>query len=282
MLEKVLQSGKVGFPLSKLKSCVASFWRYRYLLQNLVSRDFKLKYRRSVLGVLWSVLNPLLMCLVYWVVFGSFLGQLRGGGIDNFMAYLMIGQLLFSFFNDATTASMSSVLGAAPLLKKVYIPKYIFPLEKCCFAMVNCFFSFVALLVVMVLTGTPLHATILLSWFPLITMFVFALGVGLFLSALVVFFRDVMHIWTVFTTALMYVSAVFYDPHTMLTAGSLAYRIVMINPVYWYITSFRQVALWGKPLTPTMIGVCGGCAIVSLAVGVWVFRKTQDNFVLHI
>ena len=127
------------------------FWCYRYLLWNLVSRDFKLKYRRSVLGVVWSVLNPLLMCLVYWAVFSSLM-DMRGSGIDNFAVFLMCGQLLFNFFNEATSTGMSSVLGAAPLLKKVYIPKYIFPLEKCCFAMVNCIFSFVALLLVMVWT----------------------------------------------------------------------------------------------------------------------------------
>ena len=130
--------------MAKLKGMFNGFWRYRYLLWNLVSRDFKLKYRRSVLGVLWSVLNPLLMCLVYWAVFSSLM-DMRGSGIDNFPVFLMCGQLLFNFFNEATSSSMSSVLSAAPLLKKVYIPKYIFPLEKCCFAMVNCVFSFVAL-----------------------------------------------------------------------------------------------------------------------------------------
>ena len=135
--------------MAKFKAMWNGFWRYRYLLWNLVSRDFKLKYRRSVLGVVWSVLNPLLMCLVYWAVFSSLM-DMRGSGIDNFAVFLMCGQLLFNFFNEATSTGMSSVLGAAPLLKKVYIPKYIFPLEKCCFAMVNCVFSFVALLLVSV------------------------------------------------------------------------------------------------------------------------------------
>ncbi len=264
-----------------MKECAVSFWRYRYLLQNLVSRDFKLKYRRSVLGVLWSVLNPLLMCMVYWVVFGNFLGMMPAGGIDNFLAYLMIGQLVFAFFNDATVSSMSSVLGAAPLLKKVYIPKYIFPLEKCCFAMVNCFFSFLALLVVLIFTGTPLHLTALLAWYPIVMLFFFTLGICLFLAALTVFFRDVMHMWTVFTTALMYISAVFYDIE-MLAPGSLAYRMVMLNPVYWYITAMRQVILWGKPLTGQMWLICGGWAVASLFVGTYVFRKMQDKFVLHI
>ena len=120
--------------MQMLKAYAKDFWRYRYLLQNLIGRDFKLKYRRSVLGVVWSVLNPLLMCLVYWAVFSSLM-DMRGSGIDNFPVFLMCGQLLFNFFNEATSTSMSSVLGAASLLKKVYIPKYVFPLEKCCFAM---------------------------------------------------------------------------------------------------------------------------------------------------
>ena len=101
--------------MAKIKGMFNGFWRYRYLLWNLVSRDFKLKYRRSVLGVVWSVLNPLLMCLVYWAVFSSLM-DMRGSGIDNFPVFLMCGQLLFNFFNEATSSSMSSVLSAAPLL----------------------------------------------------------------------------------------------------------------------------------------------------------------------
>ena len=194
-------------------------WCYRYLLWNLVSRDFKLKYRRSVLGVVWSVLNPLLMCLVYWAVFSSLM-DMRGSGIDNFPVFLMCGQLLFNFFNEATSTSMSSVLGAASLLKKVYIPKYVFPLEKCCFAMVNCVFSFVALALVMVFTGSPI--------------------------------------------------------------GFNMQQIIKLNPMYWYITGFRRTLMWGIPLDINMFLVCGLCALISMLVGVQMFRKTQDRFVLHI
>ena len=237
------------------------FWRYRYLLWNLVSRDFKLKYRRSVLGVVWSVLNPLLMCLVYWAVFSSLM-DMRGSGIDNFAVFLMCGQLLFNFFNEATSTSMSSVLSAAPLLKKVYIPKYIFPLEKCCFAMVNCVFSFVALLLVMIFTGAPFHLTLLEALYPLITLFFFSL----------------------FITALLYFSAIFYDPTQMTFSigGFNMQQIIKLNPMYWYITGFRRTLMWGIPLDLNMFAVCGICAVVSMWVGVHMFRKTQDRFVLHI
>ena len=248
-------------------------WCYRYLLWNLVSRDFKLKYRRSVLGVVWSVLNPLLMCLVYWAVFSSLM-DMRGSGIDNFPVFLMCGQLLFNFFNEATSTSMSSVLGAASLLKKVYIPKYVFPLEKCCFAMVNCVFSFVALALVMVFKAL----------YPLVTLFFFSLGVGLFLAAATVFFRDIMHIWSVFITALLYFSAIFYDPTQMTFSigGFNMQQIIKLNPMYWYITGFRRTLMWGIPLDINMFLVCGLCALISMLVGVQMFRKTQDRFVLHI
>ena len=269
--------------MAKIKGMFNGFWRYRYLLWNLVSRDFKLKYRRSVLGVVWSVLNPLLMCLVYWAVFSSLM-DMRGSGIDNFPVFLMCGQLLFNFFNEATSTSMSSVLSAAPLLKKVYIPKYIFPLEKCCFAMVNCVFSFVALALVMVFTGSPLHWTILEVLYPLVTLFFFSLGVGLFLAAATVFFRDIMHIWSVFITALLYFSAIFYDPTQMTFSigGFNMQQIIKLNPMYWYITGFRRTLMWGIPLDINMFLVCGLCALISMLIGVQMFRKTQDRFVLHI
>ena len=270
-------------PVAKFKAMWNGFWCYRYLLWNLVSRDFKLKYRRSVLGVVWSVLNPLLMCLVYWAVFSSLM-DMRGSGIDNFAVFLMCGQLLFNFFNEATSTGMSSVLGAAPLLKKVYIPKYIFPLEKCCFAMVNCVFSFVALLLVMIFTGAPFHLTLIEAVYPLVTLFFFSLGVGLLLAAATVFFRDIMHIWSVFITALLYFSAIFYDPTQMTFSigGFNMQQIIKLNPMYWYITGFRRTVMWGIPLDFNMFAVCGCCAVLSMLVGVWVFRKTQDRFVLHI
>ena len=143
--------------MQNLKNSFASFWKYRYLLQNLITRDFKLKYRRSVLGVAWSVLNPLLTCLVMWAVFGALFNQ-RGDGIEDFPLFLIIGQLMFNFFRESTSMAMESVLKNGPLLRKVYIPKYIFPLEKCCFALVNFFFSLVALFFVALVTWSHCYA----------------------------------------------------------------------------------------------------------------------------
>lgn len=254
------------------------FWRYRYLLQNLITRDFKLKYRRSVLGVAWSVLNPLLTCLVMWAVFGSLFNS-RGQGIENFPVFLIIGQLLFNFFREGTTMAMESVLKNAPLLRKVYVPKYLFPLEKVCFALVNCLFSFVALLIVVLVTWSPITLnTLLLAFYPLAMLFFFTLGIGLLLSSLYVFVRDIMHIWEVFCTLLVYGSAIFYDPTQM--SGWVQY-VINLNPMYWYITSFRSCVMWGKGLTPNMVLIDFLCAALSIVLGLIVFKKNQDKFVLY-
>ena len=257
-----------------------NFSKYRPLIRELVTRDLKVKYRRSVLGYMWSILNPLLMMLLQTLVF-SYMFRFD---IPNFPLYLICGNTLFNFFNEATSTSMSSVLSAAPLLKKVYIPKYIFPLEKCCFAMVNCIFSFVALLLVMIFTGAPFHLTIFEALYPLVTLFFFSLGVSMFLAAATVFFRDIMHIWSVFVTALLYFSAIFYDPTQMTFSigGFNMQQIIKLNPMYWYITGFRRTVMWGIPLDWNMFLVCGICAVLSMVVGLQVFRKTQDHFVLHI
>ncbi len=264
------------------KAYCRDFWRYRYLLYNLVGRDFKLKYRRSILGVVWSVLNPLLMNVVMVIVFSTIM-DMRSGGIENFSVYLIIGQLLFSFFSEATTVAMSSVFSSAPLLRKVYIPKYIFPLEKVCFSLVNCLFSFIALIILMIATKAPLHLTVPLALYPLLTLFVFSLGIGLVLATLAVFFRDVMHLWGVFMTALMYFSAIFYDPMGLASSPSVEFlqKFISLNPIYWYITAFRGAVLDGRLLTGTEVAVCGICALVALVLGLSVFRKNQDKFILH-
>ena len=265
--------------MQSLQGHFANFWKYRYLLQNLITRDFKLKYRRSVLGVAWSVLNPLLTCLVMFLVFDSIMKGLRGEGIPNFAGFLIIGQLLFNFFRESTTMAMSSVMNNAMLLRKVYIPKYIFPLQKICFGLVNCLFSFIALIIVMLITRAPLHPTILLGLYPLLTLAVFSLGIGMILSALAVFFRDVIHLWEVFTTILMWFSAIFYTPEQF--GNALLEGLIALNPLYQYITAFRDTVMYGQLLSGAQILICGVWALVMLALGVLVFKKTQDKFVLY-
>ena len=176
---------------------IHNFLAYKNLLKELVRRDVKTKYRRSVLGMLWSVLNPLGMMIIMSIVFS----HVFRSNIVNFPVYLMCGQIMFNFYNEASTVAMSSILGNAALIKKVYVPKYLFPVSKVCSCFVNLVTSFIALVIVIVATGTKLSWTALLVFIPVIYVFVFSLGMGLMLSALVVTFRDLQHLYGVLITA---------------------------------------------------------------------------------
>ena len=203
----------------------------------------------------------------------------RGDGIEDFPLFLIIGQLMFNFFRESTSMAMESVLKNGPLLRKVYIPKYIFPLEKCCFALVNFFFSLVALFFVALVTWSHISLrTVLLAVYPIVMLFVFSLGVGLILSTMYVFVRDIMHIWEVFCTLLVYGSAIFYAPIQM---ASWMQAVINLNPIYWYITAVRSCVMWGTGLTLNMVLIPFLCSALSLGIGVYVFKKNQDKFVLY-
>ena len=256
-----------------------NFYKYRYLLYEIVRKNIKLQYRNSVLGIFWTFLQPLLTTIILVVVFSGVFGGKRAG-VVNYPIYLLCGRLIFEFFTQSTKRAMRSIRNSASVIKKVYVPKYIFPLEKSCFSFINMLFSMVALIVVMFFTRAPFHATFVLAVYPMITLFFFSLGIGLFLSSSAIFFRDIIHLWSVFTTALMYASAIIY-PVSMLE-GSFMGFLINFNPIYWYIDAFRQVVLYGNGLSFMHIVVCLVCAVISMIVGSVVFKKGQDRFILYI
>ncbi len=261
--------------MTKAAAYIHGFVRYWPLLVHLIKRDITLKYRRSALGILWSLLSPLMMMLVMTAVFSYFLRF----DIPNFPVYLMAGQLIFNSFNDATTGAMSSVITASHLIRRVYIPKYVFPMEKVMFAFINMLFSFLALLLVMLVTGQPFNLYTLFFPIPMILLFFFMLGCGLILSSLAVFFRDVMHFYTVFMTALTYLTPLFY-PVDMLPP--YMQQVVQINPLYWYVSLFRQGILYNLPPTAEQLLLCTSFSAVALFLGLIIFKKTQDKFILYV
>ncbi len=250
--------------------------KYLPLLENLVSRDLKVKYRRSILGFLWSVLNPLLMALVINAVFS----RLFRFDIQYFAVYYLSGTLIFNFIIECTTNSMTSIIGAAPLIRKVYLPKYIFPLEKCCFAFINMLFSLVAVVVVMIIQGTPFTPTLLLFPIPMIYSFMFAYGLSLALSALMVFFRDIQHLWSVLTTIWMYLTPIIY-PENLLIDNKLGF-VLKINPMYYYTSYFREIVMYGTVPSLGVNAICIAFAGIMLVIGTAVFMKSQDKFILYV
>lgn len=253
----------------------AAFKKYRTLLEELVLRDVRLKFRRSVLGILWSVLGPLLMMLVITAVFEN----LFRFDIEHFPVYYLTGSLLFNFVTEATTGAMHSVVSAGPLIRKVYIPKYVFPLEKCLFSFVNMLFSAAATAIMLLILRVPVGPQALLFFLPLVYALVFSIGLGMVLAVLQVFFRDTAHLYGVFVTAWLYLTPVIY-PVEILPEWMLP--VVRCNPLYYFVDFLRQVVLYRSlPGLATRL-CCPLFALFSLVLGGLVFKSRQDRFILFI
>lgn len=254
---------------------IKTFERNWFILSSLVSRDFKLKYRRSALGVVWSVLNPLLMMVVLSAVFSTVFRF----DIDNFPLYLILGNTLFTLMADSTSTAMNSIVDSSALIKKIRIEKILFPLEKVLFQLVNYCLSLIAVAAVMVFFKVV--PTFNLMFLPLLLLYVlmFSAGLGFLLSALVVFFRDISHLWSVVITAWTYATPLFY-PVSILPEW--AAPIMQFNPMYHYVTYLREIALWGT--TPGIMEnlLCFGMGLITLIVGLLVFRKLERKFILYV
>ncbi|BDZ77053.1 ABC transporter permease [Claveliimonas bilis] len=254
---------------------IQNFKKYKPLLNELIARDIKTKYRRSLLGVLWTILNPLLMMVVLSVVFSN----LFRFDIEYFPVYLLSGQLIFNFFSESTTNAMSAIIANGPLIRKIYVPKYMFVLSRIFSSAINLLASFTALICVMLVMRVRLHYTVLLSAIPLTLIVLFSLGAGMILAALTVKFRDVMHLYSVFTTALMYLTPVIYP---MSILPSWLEKVVLLNPITNILMMFREFMIYGT--LPSLFSVFIGFVevIIILILGIYIFYKNQDEFILNI
>ena len=264
-----------GKTTDQLRGSWYNFSKYRPLIRELVTRDLKVKYRRSFLGYVWSILNPLLMMLLQTLVF-SYMFRFQ---IENFPLYLICGNTLFNFFNESTNMGMGSVLGNSSLIKKVYVPKFIFPISRVVSSFVNLLFSLAAIILVMLITRSPFHLTILLVWAPLVLLFLFTCGMALLLSALAVYFRDLQYLYGIVTMAWMYATPLFY-PISALPPFMVA--IVKLNPLYHYINCMRCLVMYGTVPGPNTWFACIVCAVGMMVVGLAAFRKLQRNFILYL
>lgn len=265
----------MAFNKSYVKEKMEGFRRFTPLLRELVVRDIKVRYRHSVLGLVWTVLNPLLMMVVITIVFSTVFKQ----NIPNFPIYYLAGSLIFSFNSESTTTALSSIYSNASLIKKVYIPKYLFPLANVLSGLVNLGFSLIAMFIVMLVTGAPFHATLLLLPIPIFYTFLFSAGLGILLSAITVFFRDIAHFYSVFILAWTYFTPIFYPVDILPDA---AMKLMQLNPMYYLVTYMRSLVLYGvfPSLKENLLCLCLG--LLMLALGLFVFYKKQDKFVLYV
>lgn len=259
---------------NSLRTYFHNFYKYKGLLWELVVRDIKIKYKKSVLGLLWSLLNPLLMMIVTYVVFSN----LFRFDIQNFPIYLLTGQIFFNFFSESTSVAMGSIMANSSLIRKVYIPKYIFPTSKVLSSLVNLLFSLIAIVLMIVITKVEITWAILLFPLSLLYLFMFALGVGLLLSAYAVFFRDLTHLYGIMLMVWTYLTPIFY-PITIIPEK---YRILIkINPMYYFIEHFRQVILYAKVPSLSINLICLAISVITLMFGLFTFYKNQNKFILY-
>lgn len=254
---------------------IENIQRHQFLFEELVKRDFKKKYKRTVLGMAWSVLSPLLTLLVMRLVFTQFFGR----GTPHYTTYLFCGNLVFAFFNESTVQGMSSLMGNAGIFTKVNVPKYLFLLSK----NVQCLINFGLTLCVFVLFCILDRITFTWRWilllYPICLLVCFNIGVGLILSALYVFFRDIQYLWGVFTQLLMYMSAIFY---TIDSYSPLVQNAFLMNPVYLFIRYFRKIVI--EAAVPTLwfhLLMAFDVALV-LGLGCWMYKKYNHRFLYYV
>lgn len=258
-----------------MSSYIKNFTKYRFLLMELVKKGIKLKYRRSKLGILWTLIEPLLTMVVLTIVFGTILGN-----SDKFFpVYILTGRLLYSFFSNSTKAAMKSIQGNSGMIKKVYVPKYIYPLSSVLFNYVIFLISLIILVLVSAVLQVKPTIYLLQAIVPLFIILVMSLGVGMILATLTVFFRDLEYLWNVALMLVMYTSAIFYYPERLFKTGFD--WIIRLNPLYGVIDNFRN-AVFGQPLNTHSLMVSSVFSVVTLAIGLVMFYKQQDKFILHI
>lgn len=270
--------------MKSINNMISNFKRYWFLTTQIISRDFKRKYKRSILGVVWSLLYPILMMAVMAVVFSKMFRF--GSEGTNYLVYLMTGIILWNYFSEATNSAMTSVVDNFSLINKVYIPKYVFPLSKCLFVGINFLLTLIPWLGIILLTkvglGTyPASINLYYLWLPLIffLFFLFTIGIGLILSCVSVFLRDVFYIYGIILIIWNYYTPVFYN--LSIIPDNLQ-GIFKLNPLYQFINTVREIVLFGHGPSLQTMGALVFLAFASLGLGVLIFKKNQDKFIYYI
>ena len=247
----------------------------QFVIEELVKRDFKQKYKRTVLGMGWSILSPLLTLLVMRLVFTQFFGR----NMEHYTTYLFAGNLMFSFYRESTTGGMNALMSNAHIFTKINVPKYIFLLTKNVSTVFNFLLTLIVFFLFAALDGVTFSWRFVMILYPIACLLVFNIGVGLLLSALYVFFRDVQYLYDVFTTLLMYMSAIFY---TVDSYPPAIQRLFLCNPLYCYIKYVRVIVLDGNlPSLPFHLLILF-YALAALAVGGLIYKKKNHAFLYYV
>lgn len=270
-----------------MKSLTGSLSQRAYLLKLLVRRNIKNQYYRSFIGVLWTVLNPLLNMLVMAFVFSTIFGRYTDG--LDYPIYILSGNIIFNIMRSSTSSSLPCLVGQNDMLQKTKVPIEIFPTSNVLSSLVTFGFSFIALLIVAGFRALPIwngtgaalyefHWEIILVVFILPALVVFSLGISYFVSALYVFFRDLKHLYSVILTLWQYLTPLFY---TIDRLGDTVAQLIQFNPMYHYVTAFRDMLMGTIPSAMTWLAMYGFAAI-SLVIGWFVLHLLKNNIAAYL
>ena len=249
--------------------------QHRFLFEELVKRDFKKKYKRTVLGMGWSILSPLLTLLVMKLVFTRFFGR----DMEHYTTYLFCGNLIFSYFSDSANQGMSSLMNNAGIFTKVNVPKYLFLLARNIQTLINFGLTLALFFLFCVVDGIVFTWKFLLLLYPLAMLLLFNIGIGLILSALYVFFRDIQYLWSVFTMLLMYMSAIFY---TIDGYSQSVQNLFLLNPIYLFIRYFRKIVIEATIPTMWFHLLLFADVAVAIGLGAWMYKKYNTRFLYYL
>ncbi len=255
--------------------CLKKLSERCFLFSELVKRDFKKKYKRTYLGMLWSLFSPLLSLLIMSLVFTGFFGRTQ----PHYTIYIFCGNIVFSYFTDSTGGGMGAFLGNAEIFSKINLPKYLFLFSRNVSSLINFGLTFFVFLIFCIIDGVNFGLVFFSLIIPIFSLVIFNLGVGLVLSSLFVFFRDMQYLWGVFTTLLMYMSAIFY------TVDNFSPRIQSLfhfNPVYVYIRYFRLVVIDGRFPSAAVNFLAVGYAVLAFALGALVYKRYNHRFIYYV
>lgn len=247
----------------------------QFLFEELVKRDFKQKYKRTVLGMAWSILSPLLQLLVMRIVFTQFFGR----GMDHYTTYLFCGNLIYNYFRESTTGGMNSLMANSGIFSKVNVPKYMFLLSKNVSSLINFGLTMIVFFVFAVVDEITFGLEFVTLVYPVMCLVVFNIGVGLILSALFVFFRDIGYLYDIFTLLLMYMSAIFY---TVDIYSPFMQRLFLCNPLYCYIKYFRVVVIDNSVPSLSFHVLCAFYAVLVVTIGGFIYKKYNHKFLYYI
>lgn len=250
-------------------------YRYRHLIFEFIRRDLVTRYKRSILGVMWTMLNPLGTMLIMVIVFSQLFAA-----TEAYPVYVLSGLIAWTFFSQTTQAAPQTLLWSGPLIHKVYLPRTVFALTALGSGLVNLLISIVPLLLVMVVLSVPATPALLFVPVAIVMLAAFALGLGLLLSSVVAFFPDVLDIYQIALTAWMYVSAIFY-PETIIPE---AYRwwFLNLNPLYHFLRCFRDPLYLGQMPSTFNITVAFTIGVVALVSGWIAFARKADELAYRI